>query len=473
MVFYETLTGHHPFLASSFVATSDRIRKETPAAIRIFNPKVPEGLEALVFKAMAKDAGQRYASARALLEDLRLVQAGLTPTRLSRVLPSNMGSRRRRWILASAVAALIVAAAFIFYHRATRTPILSERGWVLITDFDTRGDPVADRGVREGLTIALQQSRYVNVFPRTRVYDVLQRRMKRSDVTRIDENLGREICRRENLQVLLTGSIEHIGQSFQITVRAVDPVRGNLLFAEKERFDSKDEFFERVDAAARKTRKDLGESLARIEESSRPLAKVTTASLEALQLYSQASDAVMEGKTNLTPPLLQASLQLDPDFATAHQLFADVYLTMGNRAKQLEHLKRAYDLRQSVTDRERRQIEGDYYSAVGDYEKSAQSLLALVTLYPDDTEAREDLARAYASIDDYPSAIEQFRQVLTLNPESAVASASLVRFLARTNANDRHRRLSRSESPGVAITRAVLGSWPGIIRTGQSCRSAS
>ena len=289
--------------------------------------------------------------------------------------------------------------------------------------------------MREGLTIALQQSRYVNVFPRTRVYDVLQR-MKRGDVTRIDENLGREICRRENLQVLLTGSIEHLGQAFQITVRALDPVHGNLLFAEKERFDRKEEFFERVDAVAKKTRKDLGESLSGIEESSRPLAKVTMASLEALQLYSQASDAVMEGKTNLAPPLLQASLQLDPDFAMAHQLFADVYLTMGNRARQLEHLKRAYDLRQSVTDRERRQIEGDYYSAIGDYEKSAQSLLALVTLYPDDTEAREDLGRAYASIDDYPSAIEQFRQVLTFNPESAVASASLVRFLARTNAYD-------------------------------------
>src|SRR2546429_8598472 len=83
VVFYEALTGHHPFLASSFVATSDRSRKETPAAIRIFNPKVPEGLEALVFKAIATDPAQRYASAGALLEDLRLVQAGLPPTRLS------------------------------------------------------------------------------------------------------------------------------------------------------------------------------------------------------------------------------------------------------------------------------------------------------------------------------------------------------------------------------------------------------
>src|SRR5438477_6256003 len=45
VVFYEALTCQHPFLAGSFVATSDRIRHETPASIRIFNPKVPEQLE--------------------------------------------------------------------------------------------------------------------------------------------------------------------------------------------------------------------------------------------------------------------------------------------------------------------------------------------------------------------------------------------------------------------------------------------
>jgi hypothetical protein len=88
--------------------------------------------------------------------------------------------------------------------------------------------PFPDAGVREGLTIALQQSRYVNVFPRTRVYEVLER-MKKENVTRIHEDLGREICQRESLQVLLAGSIEHVGKVYQITVRGVDPIRGNLL----------------------------------------------------------------------------------------------------------------------------------------------------------------------------------------------------------------------------------------------------
>ena len=84
VVSYEVLTGQHPFMAGSFVATTDRIRRETPASIRIFNRSVPEDLEALVNKAMAKDPAQRYAGAQELLDDLRIVRDGLTPTGLLR-----------------------------------------------------------------------------------------------------------------------------------------------------------------------------------------------------------------------------------------------------------------------------------------------------------------------------------------------------------------------------------------------------
>jgi serine/threonine-protein kinase len=55
VVAYEVLTGQHPFMAGSFVATTDRIRRETPASIRIFNRSVPEALEALVFATYEMD----------------------------------------------------------------------------------------------------------------------------------------------------------------------------------------------------------------------------------------------------------------------------------------------------------------------------------------------------------------------------------------------------------------------------------
>jgi eukaryotic-like serine/threonine-protein kinase len=438
VVLYEMLAGHHPFLSSSFVATSQRILHEEPTSIRLFNPVIPESLESLVARAIAKDPAKRFPNARALLDDLSAIQQGLTPTKLHNELPLRAPKKRRRWLIPITIAAavLVLAAAFGIY-RVFSTPILTNRGWVLISDFDSRGeDPIPDTGVREALNISLQQSQYVNVYPRTRVYEVLQR-MKKEPVTRIDETLGREICQRENLQVLLTGSIEHLGQVFQVTVRALDPAQGNLLFAETERFDRKDEFFEKADHLTKRVREDLGESVGSIARTSRPLARVTSPSLEALQLYSQANEDMAKGDTAKVPILLQGALQLDPSFAMAHLLLGRYYsLIVGKNKSASEQFQKAYDLRQDVTDREQRRIEADYFTDQERYDEAAQALSLLVSLYPDDAEAHEDLAVAYFNVYELDKAIAELQQVLKLNPFSAMAWRNLVLYLARNNQDD-------------------------------------
>jgi serine/threonine protein kinase/Tfp pilus assembly protein PilF/TolB-like protein len=436
IVFYEMLTGHHPFLSNSFIATSERILHEEPTSVRMFNPAIPKSLEGMVARAIAKDPRQRYSDARALLEDLRANQQGLTPTKLHGVLPRREKKKRMHWLIAIIVGVVVIAAAVGVYHLSKR-PILTERGWVLISDFDSRGDdPIPDTGVREALTIALQQSQYINVYPRTRVYEVLQR-MKKEPVTRIDESLGREICQREGLQVLLTGSIEHLGQVFQITVRAMDPKQASLLFVEVERFDRKDKFFEKADDLTKRVRKDLGESVGAIAKTSRPLAKVTSRSLEALQLYSQAAEAMAKGDTGQVPLLLQGALQLDPGFAMAHFLLGRYYSwIVGKNKSASEEYQRAYDLRQDVTDREQRRIEAEYYTNQERYDEAVEVLGLLVSIYPDDIEAHEDLAAAYSNTDQLAKGIAELRQVLRLNPFSANAYRNLVLYLARNNAND-------------------------------------
>jgi len=458
VVFYETLTGHHPFIASSFVATGERILRETPAPIHIFNSKVPEQLEEFVSKAMAKEPSQRYASARELLEALHLVQAGMTPHKLSPVLPRPRQRKPKRWLVTAAIVTIIATAGFGIYRWRYRPPILAERGWVLISDFDTAGNQaIPDAGLREGLTIALQQSRYINVYPRSRVYEVLQR-MKKENVGRIDEVLGEEICRRENVQVLLAGTISQIGGAFQITVRALDPARDKPLFAEKAQFDRKEEFFDKVDWLARRVRTDLGESLPAIEKTSRPLAKVTTRSLEALQLYSQATDAHGQGRMEQVPTLLQSALTLDPEFAMAHRQMAEVYEIMGNRAQELEHLKHAYDLRDGLTERERRLIEASYYNATGRVDKAVDALTALVTLYPEDPEAHRDLAFGYYDIGDLANSIQQLHQVIKIDPNSAPAYANLVVQLARNNAPEEAMKIyQEAKAHGLASPGARWG----------------
>jgi eukaryotic-like serine/threonine-protein kinase len=448
VVLYEALTGSHPFRASSFVGICEKVLRETPPPVTALNPKLPVELNAVIEKMLAKNPSDRFQSAQELRTELRRLpiktsdgNAGTPERRVTKyegisLIPNC--SQRRRMALLFVAMVLIPSIAIIgpsAYRRLQWAPVFATRGPLLISDFDTLGHVIPDEGLREGLTIALQQSRYVNVYPRSRVYEVLER-MKRKDVGRIDEALGREICQRENVHVLLVGSIAQIGEAFQITIRALDPVQGNVLFAEKTTVSHKEEFFDKVDWLARRVRENLGESLPAIESSSRPLAKVTTRSLSALQLYSEATDAFGQGRVGDVPALLQNALDLDPEFAMAHRFMAQIHEMMGNRAVEQEELKHAYDLRQSVTEREKRLIESSYYNLIGDDRSAVDALIALVTLYPDDPDAHALLASEYYDLGDLAKAIQQLRQTIKVDPGSAPAYGKLVTWLARNNAPD-------------------------------------
>jgi eukaryotic-like serine/threonine-protein kinase len=79
VVLYEMLTGELPYSAESPVAVSMKHVTEPPHPPREVNPRIPEGLNALVVKLLAKDPENRYAGAAELVEDLRRARDGLPP----------------------------------------------------------------------------------------------------------------------------------------------------------------------------------------------------------------------------------------------------------------------------------------------------------------------------------------------------------------------------------------------------------
>jgi eukaryotic-like serine/threonine-protein kinase len=442
-VLYEMATGRRAFRDAAISRLIESILHQAPASVRSLNPRVSLELDSIILKCLDKDSDRRYQSAKELLVDLRRLQptsSGIVPLPAP---PRIWGKALKR--SAYALTGLLVLAGLTAMNvggwrdrllgRARAPRVFADQGWILIADPENlTQQEFFDKTLREGLTIALQQSHYLNVFPQARLFETLSR-MKRKDVTHVDEALGREICQRENVQVLLASSIRSSGGRFQITVRALEPATDDLLFVESEQFAQKEELFDRVDALARRVRKDLGESLIGIKNNSLPLAQVTTRSMEALQLYSRATDAVAQGDLDKAQVLLQRALELDSDFAMAHRHLARLYYSAGNREEEFEHLTRAYNLRNTVTDREQRLIEGSYYSVQGQYEKAVESLVLLVNLYPDDPDAQYELALAYLYSGNAGNAEKYLRQVLKLNPFSTPAYDYLVRVLARRNEN--------------------------------------
>jgi tetratricopeptide (TPR) repeat protein len=434
-----------------------------PQAPDAIDHRIPPGLSAVVLRALAREPRDRYGSAAELRRDLGRVAEALAerettdvashpsaawqPVSTSRPPP---GKRRR---IALAVMSLAVLGAWVAWTVTSRpTPVeaFRERDWVLIADFENlTGERLFDHTLRATLETALLQSKYVNVVPRAQAFEGL-RRMRRPDVTRLDEATALELGKRENIRVVLAGSALASGGTVRLSVRAIGTTNGDLLFVATEQFTRKEELFDRVDALARAVRENLGELMSRASAQTLPLARVTTQSLEALQLYSRAGDAQARGRIEESRDLLEAAVTRDPDFAMAHLHLGDAYSNLGQFSKTLEHYNRAYALRDRVTEREAHAITSSYFKSRDEYEKAAESWRVLSRLYPDDLTARFELGMALYESGEFAAALQEFRHVQKLNPHHGSAHARLVLLLARMNQPDEAARVYDS-----AVSRGI------------------
>jgi eukaryotic-like serine/threonine-protein kinase len=80
VVLFEALTGELPYTADNPIAVSMKHVNEPVRSPREINPSIPEGMNALVTRLMAKDPEDRYASADELADDLWKISRGREPT---------------------------------------------------------------------------------------------------------------------------------------------------------------------------------------------------------------------------------------------------------------------------------------------------------------------------------------------------------------------------------------------------------
>ncbi len=116
---YEMLTGTPPFKGSSGFALMKQVMFDDPVPPRRKNPAVPRDVEAVCLKALEKEPERRYASARALAEDLARARQGL-PT-LAR--PLGPVRRAGRWVRRhKALVAVSAVALSTIVHLAVAIP---------------------------------------------------------------------------------------------------------------------------------------------------------------------------------------------------------------------------------------------------------------------------------------------------------------------------------------------------------------
>jgi eukaryotic-like serine/threonine-protein kinase len=480
VVFYEALTGRHPFLAKGFLATCNRILNADPPLLREFNPRLPAEFERIVNKMLAKDPGQRYISADDLLVDLRalhraqtLPSSFTTPTPAPAATLTSAGSapqeraRGKRRLLATALVAAIACAAVlaVVMYRRSAPPVLAAHDSILVTDFENHsGEPLFDDTVSEALGHSLQESHYVSLIPRAQAVEAA-RRTGRADVTHMDADLGRQICQRENCRAFLTGEINKATAGYRIKVRVVDATSGLPVLADAAPLHSPSDLYEAVDALSKRLRRHLGESLPQVEKQSAPLARVTTPSLEALQRYSAAMKRNSAGDVEGFLRLAKNAVEMDPDFAMAHLSLALAYERLGNEKEYRAHLAQARRGIGRVSERERYLILAMDYDSQRLEEKSLEQYRLLTELYPDDVEGYQGLAAESVWVGRPEDAIAAEKHILKLDPHSATDYNRLILWSDRVgNFRDALAAYATARSNGV--TAPVLHWGAGLAHLG-------
>lgn len=339
-------------------------------------------------------------------------------------------SKRWFWAAVVSVTAVLVLAAFPAsraYRSATKTVNFHARDWVLIANFENRtGESIFDGTLEYALERELSNSRFVNVVPRERVNDVL-RLMRRPRDSKVDAALGKEICLRDgSIRILLTGRAEKLGTTYVLSAELVDPTRGVTVASISEEDPAESRLASTVRRLSDRVRRTLGEKRDLIQQSNARLEKVTTPSLHALQLYTQANDLMLSGQDAAAGQLLEQAVTEDPSFASGHLLLAYVYANTHLNAKARPELQRALDLADSVPERERLFILGSYNGARGDTPKTIQAYEALLRLYPDHYWATNNLMEIYEEQGRFEDARNLVIHFADINPGSLSDNADAV-----------------------------------------------
>src|SRR5215470_8557186 len=141
-----------------------------------------------------------------------------------------------------------------------------------------------DGPLKQALAVQLEQSPYLNIVPDQTIRKALQFMGKPAD-ERVTGAVAREICEREHIKALLSGSIASLGSQYVVALDATNCATGDTLAREQVTAASKEGVLSAVGKAASSIRGKLGESLASIQKFDTSVTEATTSSLEALKVY--------------------------------------------------------------------------------------------------------------------------------------------------------------------------------------------
>ena len=464
-VLYEMATGQLPFQGESTATIFDAILNRAPVAPARLNPGLSVEFERIVSKALEKDRNLRYQHASEMRADLQRLKRDTDSGRISASVPASapggVAFRWRTWALSALVVLIITAISICVYKYRSRSVLQSSgRESLFVAEFtNATGDAVFDDVLREVVKSELDRSPVVQVVSDDRTADLL-RSMGQPTDARLTPELTQQVCERGQGKLLAEGDIKPQGASYVIELSVLDCASRRTLSYQQAGSKDKDEVMTTVSRLAAVTRLRLSGNAG--NSAAPDPAALPTASLPAYKAYLMGVNLYMS-QPRQSAALFRRATELDPNFADAWSwlVWADQFVGETQRANQ--DLKRAFALRDKLSDTYKRNIEARYYLDVtGEIYKGIDALRAWEGLEPNQFPPHNLLGLNYAKLGLYQKATDELRLLTALFPSDGVSNGNLARVLRAQGRYDeaetalRHVLAEKSEAPSLHSERYLL-----------------
>lgn len=264
------------------------------------------------------------------------------------------------------------------------------------------------------LNIGIEEDRFVSSYDRA---DALTIADKIKPYTELNEEAARLVAIREDVNVILAGSIEREGKTgYSIRVVALDPVTRNVIVEAKQEANSKLEVLNATALIAAEIRRALGDPEVNTAKSGFG-ETFTAASLEAMRNYVIAQSLSVDGKDEKAIEFYKRAVDEDPQFVRALTGWALSAHELGWKDEADQLWFRILPELDRITEREKYRTLGIYYATVTrNYEKAVETYATLIDLYPADNVARNNLAVSYFYTLDFENARRIGQQIVENYP---------------------------------------------------------
>ncbi len=433
VILFEMVTGRVPFEGDTPFAVGLKQKSEKPPDPREFNALIPENLSRLILKCLDKARENRCQSAEILLSELTEIEKAaptgerFTPKRktiLSKKITATF-SLKNILIPGIAIIALALVAGIIwrFLPKKEIIPAPSSKPSIAIMYFkNNTGDEGLDHwrsALADLLITDLSQSKYIRVLSGETLYNILDN-LNQLEATTYSSEVLREVASRSGTERVLVGNYTRAGDAFRINITIQDGRTGELTGSDSVEGVGEGSFFGMVDQLTRRIKASFEIPEQRIaRDIDSDIEKITTASAEAYKLYSEGRQLHLKADYLKSIGIMQKALKIDPEFAMAWRSVSVSFRNMGLRPARLENIRKAFDLRGRVSERERYIIEGDYYStSEKTYDKAQEAYLKLLDLYPDDSIGNTNLGILYYELEEWDKSIRRYEKNIQNDPSS-------------------------------------------------------